>query len=52
MRVICLECDAKIRRRRVVVPLVIVGVTLSLFAFVRYEASSGSSYALFDRGSR
>jgi hypothetical protein len=52
MRVICLDCDAKIRRSRIVVPLVIVGVTLSLFAFIRYEVSSGNSYALIDRGSR
>jgi hypothetical protein len=53
MRVICLDCDARIRRRRVVVPLVILGVMiLSLFAFVRYEASSGDSYELIDRGNR
>ena len=52
MRVICLYCDAKIRRRRIVVPLVIVGAMLSLFVFVRYEASSGNSYTLIDRGSR
>jgi len=52
MRVICLDCDAKIGRRRIVVPLVIVGVVLSLFAFVRYEASPGNSYTLTDRASR
>ena len=52
MRVICLDCDAKIRRRRIVKPLVIVGVVLSLFAFVRYEASPGNSYTLIDRASR
>ena len=52
MRVICPDYDAKTRRRLIVVPLVIVGVTLSLFAFIRYAVSSGNSYALIDRGSR
>ena len=32
MRVICLDCEAMIRRRRIVVLLVILGVMLSLFA--------------------
>ena len=49
IRTICLDCDARIRFWRAVVPLGILGVLLSLFAFVRYEASLSNSYTLIDQ---
>jgi hypothetical protein len=52
MRVICLDCDAKIRHRRFIWSVLILTSTLGMLAGISYQLSFGNSYALIDRGSR
>jgi hypothetical protein len=49
MRVICAQCDAKIRFRRLAIALGVLGVLSAFGAYVWYEASSSNSYTLMER---